>query len=124
MKKIMNIFLILVFFNICGFTLYYLKVIDHFYFVILNNYIDIFITNLIIIVLTFIYMNVYEKFMINKFNYITIMILGLLLGVGPCLIFKNLKIEEYLFIILYISFSITFISYSIYFETIKEEVFK
>lgn len=124
MKKITYIFLILVFFNISAFSLYYLKVINHFCFPILNNNFDILLTNLIIIVFFIIYSIIYQRFMIKKFNYFKSMMLGILLGIILCLFFKNLKWEEYLFITLFTSFSLTFISYSIYFEQVKEEVFK
>lgn len=124
MKNFVYIFLVLVFFNISVSSLYYLGVINHYSLLLFNNYFDILITNIILVIIFIIYSFIYKKFMIKKFNYFKIMILGLLLGGIFCLCIPNLMIEEYLFISLFISFAITFVSYSIYFETIKKDVFK
>ena len=124
MKNFVYIFLVLVFFNISVSSLYYLGVINHYSLLLFNNYFDILITNIILVIIFIIYSLIYKKFMIKKFNYFKIMILGLLLGGIFCLCIPNLMIEEYLFISLFISFAITFVSYSIYFETIKKDVFK
>lgn len=124
MKNFLYIFLVIVFFNISIFSFYYLGTINHYSFNIFNNYIDILITNLFIVILLVIYSFIYLKCLINKFNYFITMLVGLLIGIIISVCITNLIFEEYLYICLFSSFSLTFISYSIYFERIKDKVFK
>ena len=124
MKKFMFIFLAIVFFNVSVFSLYYLKIINYYGFKLMNNNFDILLTNLIYVLGLVLYMLIYSKFMINKFNYFKSGLLGIILGIIICFCIQGLLIEEYLFIILYSSFIITFISYSIYFDNVKDKVFK
>ncbi len=124
MKKLMFIFLAIVFFNVSVFSLYYLKVISYYGFKIFDNNVDILITNLIYISSLIIYSYFYQRFIMNRFNYLKSAILGSMIGLIIALLLPDLKVEEFLYIILFSSFIITFISYSIYFDTIKEEVFK
>ena len=116
--------MVIVFFNISIFCFYSLGIVKHYSFNIFNGYLDILITNLILIIILFLYSNIYNKFLITKFNYLKIMIIGLVIGGIICLSIPNLIFEEYLYISLFTSFSLTFLSYSIYFDKIKEKVFK
>ena len=124
MKSLMYIFMVIVFFNISIFSFYYFGTINHYSFNIFNNPIDILITNMIIISILILYGLIYIKYLISKFNYFTTMIVGLILGIIISLCIPNLIFEEYLYICLFSSFSLTFISYSIYFSSIKDKVFK
>lgn len=124
MKKFIYILMVIVFFNISIFCFYFLGIVKHYSFNIFNGYLDILITNLILIIILFLYSNIYNKFLITKFNYLKIMIIGLVIGGIICLSIPNLIFEEYLYISLFTSFSLTFLSYSIYFDKIKEKVFK
>ena len=124
MKKLSYILLVIVFFNIMIFSLYYLRIINHYSLVIFNDSIDVLITNLILFFIMLVYSVFYQRFMIKKFNYFKVASLGLIIGIIFCLFFSNLIFEEYLFIALYTSFSFTFISYSVYFDLIKDKVFK
>jgi hypothetical protein len=124
MKKLIYILVVLVFFFIGSFSLYYLGVISNYYLSIFDNYIlDVITTVVILFLFFYLYSLIYEAILINKFNYLRIMIMGFVVGFMISLIVYDLKIEEYIFMILFTSFAFTFISYSIYFERIKTEVF-
>lgn len=124
MKNIIYILTVIVFFNLSLVCLYYLKVINNYGFVIFNNFLDVIFTNIIVFLCLSIYTYIYIKFMIGKFNYLKVMILGLLLGVIISLFIPTLIFEERLLISLFTSFSLTFISYSVYFDSVKQNVFK
>ena len=124
MKRLMYIFLVIVFFNVSIFSFYYFGTISHYSFNIFNNTIDIIITNLIVACILFFYSEIYIRYLITKFNYFLTMAMGLILGIIISVCIPNLMFEEYLYICLFSSFALTFVSYSIYFDSIKDKVFK
>ena len=124
MKRLMNIFLAIVFFNLSVFTFYYLGIIKSYSLTILDNNFDILITNVVFLILICTYSFIYEKFLIDRFNYLKIMVLGLLLGIIISLFMPRLIFQEYLYIVLFTSFIVTFVSYNIYFDKVKDKVFK
>jgi len=119
MKRLIYILLVIVFFNISVGVLYYLGVLNRFY----NNFKEGILTNVIFIIILSLYALIYVKFMINKFNYFKVMILGIIIGIVVGIPIE-LSFEEYLFVSLFTSFSFTFISYSIYFDEVKDNVFR
>ena len=118
MKKIIYILLVMAFFNCSFFVLYYLKVF---------NKLDIsylLTTNLSVFLFSVAMETLYSLLFINKFNYFFVAILGLLIGVVICFIVKGLLVEEYLFIVTFTSFALTFLTYNIYFDNKNEKMVK
>ena len=124
MKKVSYVLLVLVFFNLSINLLYYLQVVNYNAIKIFDNYFDVLFTNILLIILIVIYMFIYLRFMMERFNYFKSVILGAIIGIGICFLYRGLAFEEYLFIVLSSALITTFISYSLYFERIKDEVFK
>ena len=124
MKKVSYVLLVLVFFNLSINLLYYLQVVNYNAIKIFDNYLDVLFTNVLLIMLIVIYMFIYLRFMIERFNYFKSVILGVIIGIVICVLYRGLAFEEYLFIVLSSALITTFISYSLYFERIKDEVFK
>ena len=124
MKKVSYVLLVLVFFNLSINLLYYLQVVNYNAIKIFDNYFDVLFTNILLIILIVIYMFIYLRFMIERFNYFKSVILGVIIGIVICVLYRGLAFEEYLFIVLSSALITTFISYSLYFERIKDEVFK
>ena len=124
MKKVSYVLLVLVFFNLSINLLYYLQVVNYNAIKIFDNYLDVLFTNILLIILIVIYMFIYLRFMMERFNYFKSVILGAIIGIGICFLYRGLAFEEYLFIVLSSALITTFISYSLYFERIKDEVFK
>lgn len=124
MKNLIYILTVIVFFNLTLICLYYLKVINNYGIVIYNNFFDVVITNILLFLILSLYTYIYIKFMLGKFNYFKIMLLGLLVGFILSICVPYLLFEERLLVTLFTSFSLTFISYSIYFDSVKKEVFK
>ena len=124
MKKVSYVLLVLVFFNLSINLLYYLQVVNYNAIKIFDNYFDVLFTNILLIILIVIYMFIYLRFMMERFNYFKSVILGAIIGIGICFLYRGLAFEEYLFIVLSSALITTFISYSLYFGRIKDEVFK
>lgn len=118
MKKIIYILLVIVFFNCCFLSLYYLKIFN------VLGLDKLLMLNISVFIISVIYSFVHSLFFIHKFNYYLNILVGLLIGSIYTLFIKNMILEEYLFLITYMSFLTTFISYSIYFEKKKDSVFK
>ena len=118
MKNIIYVLLVIVFFNCSFLTLYYLKIFSN---LGLNN---LFSINIGVLFVSYLYSFIYYRFFLHKFNFIFISFVGGILGLVSLLFFKNMNLEETLFIVTFSSFALTFLSYSIYFENKKELVFK
>lgn len=124
MKNFIYILTVIVFFNLTLICLFYLKVINNYGLVIFNNFIDIVITNVMLFLILCLYTFIYIKFMLGKFNYLKIMVIGLVIGGVISIFIPSLLFQERLLITLFTSFALTFISYSIYFDGVKRDVFK
>lgn len=124
MKNFIYILVDIVFFNLSAWLLYYLGLVNNTSLVIFDSVVDIIITNLVIFVSLWIYLSVYNKFLIRKFNYFKIAVLGLFIGIVVLFFVPNAVFQEKLFIVLFTSFALTFLSYSVYFDGVKLEVFK
>lgn len=125
MKNVIYILAVIVFFNLSIFCLYYLKLIENLsVFVFLNNTYDLLIVNVLLGSILLIYTLVYKCFFLDKFKYFFTAVVGLVIGVLLSLLFNKEWSVEMVFMSLFISFSITYISYSIYFDSVKKEVFK
>ena len=81
-------------------------------------------TNLSVFLLSVAMETLYSLLFINKFNYFFVAIFGLLIGVVICFIVKGLLVEEYLFIVTFTSFALTFLTYNIYFDNKNEKMVK
>jgi DNA topoisomerase-1 len=81
-------------------------------------------TNLSVFLLSVVLETLYSLLFINKFNYFFVAIFGLLIGVVICFIVKGLLVEEYLFIVTFTSFALTFLTYNIYFDNKNEKMVK
>lgn len=124
MKNFIYILIDIVFFNLSAWLLYYLGLVNNTNFIVFDGIIDILITNLILIVFLCIYLNIYIKYMMKKFGYFKIAIIGLIIGAIFSFVISSANLQEKIFIITFSSFSITFLSYSVYFDSIKSKVFK
>ena len=124
MKKFIYIFVDIVFFNLSVFLLYYLGLINNTNLIIFGNWFDIVFSNIVVLLFLWGYTMIYSKFFMDFFSYWKIALVGGLTGCILLMIFPIISFQEALFIVLYTSFSFTFLSYSIYFDNIKIEVFK
>ena len=69
MKSVIYILLVIVFFNIASFSLYYLGVLNRYSLIFYdNNVINVIITNILLILLLMIYVVIYKRYLIDKFN--------------------------------------------------------
>lgn len=126
-NKISYIIMSVLFFNIIFIFYYYFKIVNFLYidFVRGNIIAKTLITNIIIIVFNILYIFVYEYLKLYKLSYFMISILGLLIGIGASFIILNKEYEfsDYLAVISYFIINTVFVSYSLYFEKNKENVF-
>ena len=80
MKKITYLLLIIVFFNLLTLLFYYLKLIDSYGFKFSENIvINASISNFVIIISNIVYMAIYNKYLISKFNYFITVIFGFII---------------------------------------------
>lgn len=124
MKRLIYILAVIVFFNLSVICLYYLRVINSYGIGFFYDWKDIFINNIVVFILSLIYSILYSKYLIRKFDYFKCLILGLVIGVLLAFINPSSIFEERLFVTLFTSFIVTFLSYSIYFDQVKNDVFK
>ena len=124
MKKLVYILINIVFLNLSVWLLYYLGLVNNTSLIIFDNSLDILITNVTAVSIYGFYILIYRKVLIHKFNYWKIAVLGLVVGLLIVFLLKSITFQEKLFLVLFSSFSLTFLSYSIYFEEIKENVFR
>ena len=124
MKKLLYILVVMVFFNLSVWLLYYLGLVSNTSLIIFDNILDIVITNCIVVFILSIYVIIYNKFLINRFNYWEIALIGIVVGSIISLFLNNITMQEKLFLICFSSFSFTFLSYDIYFDKVKKDVFK
>ena len=118
MKKLTYILLVIVFFNCYFLTLYYLKIFDNL------GIRELYFLNIGFSVGSYVYLLIYSRFFIYKFNFLLVSVVGFVLGIIVSMLFKIITIEEFLFLTTFVSISICFLSYSVYFEVKKELVFK
>lgn len=124
MKNFVYILVDIVFFNLSAWLLYYLGLVNNTNFVIFDGLIDILITNLIFVVFLWFYLIIYIKYLMKQFGYFKIAGLGLFVGVIFTLFIPTSNAQEKIFIVTFTSFSITFLSYSVYFDSVKHKVFQ
>lgn len=123
MKNFIYVLANIVFFNISVWLLHYLGVVNSNNSQAFDSMLEILIVNGVMIFIFFIYLFIYTRFLIDKFNYWRIALIGALVGVIVATLIPKENVQEKLFLILFTSFSFTFLSYCVYFDKIKQKVF-
>jgi len=119
----------LLFFNVLFIFYYYFKIVNFLYidFLNFNNFVNIILTNLIILTFDIIYIIMYRISKLDKLSYFFVVLLGMIIGIIASFIVlkdKNYEVIDYLGVISYFIINTVFLSYSLYFDNVKEVVFK
>lgn len=91
-----------------------------------NKLVNLLLTNLLIFMFDIIFIVSYELFKFRKFSYFFMVLIGCFVGivVSVFLLDDGYGFVEYLGVISYFIIDVVFLSYSLYFDEIKNSVFE
>lgn len=130
MKKIISYLIMsLLFFNVLFVFYYYFKIVNFLYVDLfdVNRFMNIFTINLIVLIFDIVYILLYKLLKLEQLSYFTVIMIGFFLGlVSSYLLLKNdnYEVSDYLAVISFMIINILFLSYSLYFEKNKSNVFE